>query len=204
LGSTIQRLSADRAPDVVSVLCDAFHDYPVMRYVVGTPHADYDRRLTELISFFVFRRLRNGGPLLGVSDERGQLVGAAVMTLPVEPDAPADVLARRDALWRDLGDDARVRYETYATATKPFMTDRPHHHLNMIGVRQANLGSGLARPLLDAVAAISRDDPGSCGVSLTTEVPRNVKLYQHFGYRVTGNARVSPDLETWGMFLEIR
>jgi GNAT superfamily N-acetyltransferase len=191
-------------PDVVAVLADAFHDYPVMRFIVGPGHADYDRRLHELISFFVFRRMRQGGPMLGVRDAHGALVGAAVMTLPVEPEAPADVLARRAALWRDLGDDARTRYETYAHTTKPFMTERPHHHLNMIGVRQAHAGRGVARPLLDAVAEISGDDSGSSGVSLTTEVARNVTLYERFGYRVTGHAQVSPDLETWGMFLSRR
>jgi len=204
MGSAATRLSADCVPDIVSVLTDAFRDYPVMRFVIGTEHADYDRRLHQLVSFIVFRRMRHGGPLLGVSDEHGHLVGAAIMTLPADPDSPGDVVARRDALWRDVGDDARLRHEAYWKATKPFMTDRPHHHLNMIGVRTANAGTGLARQLLDAVAQIARDDSGSCGVSLTTEVPRNVTLYEHFGYRVTGHAHVRPDVETWGMFFAIR
>jgi hypothetical protein len=43
-------------------------------------------------------------------------------------------------------------------------------------------------------------DPGSAGVSLSTEVRRNVDLYRHFGYEVTGEARVSEELMTWGMF----
>jgi hypothetical protein len=70
----------------------------------------------------------------------------------------------------------------------------------MIGVRHAEMGRGLARPLLEAVARLSHDDPGSCGVSLTTEVPRNLTLYEHFGYHVVGHARVSPALETWGLY----
>jgi hypothetical protein len=41
-------------------------------------------------------------------------------------------------------------------------------------------------------------------VSLTTEVPQNVRLYEHFGYEVVGHARVSPELETWGLFLTTR
>jgi len=191
-------------PDVVAVLADAFHDYPVMRYVVGPEHTDYDRRLTELISFFVFRRMRHGAPMLGASDAHGRLVAAAVMTLPIEPESPADVVARREALWGDLGDDTRLRHDTYALTTKQFAIDRPHHHLNMIGVRKAHAGTGLARPLLEAVAGISRDDPGSCGVSLTTEVARNVTLYEHFGYRAVGHARVTPELETWGFYLSLR
>ncbi len=62
------------------------------------------------------------------------------------------------------------------------------------------MGQGLARPLLEAAAAQSDDDPGSSGVSLTTELPRNLTLYQYFGYEIVGHARISSDLETWGLF----
>ena len=197
---TVEQLTAGQMPAAVAVLCDAFRDYPVMRYVLGDGHEDVDRRLSELIGFFVFRRVRQGGPLLGIS-EGGSLVAAAVMTLPAEPEMPSDVLARRDALWRDLGDDTRLRYESYANTTKPFFATMPaHHHLNMIGVRRNHAGSGFARPLLETVAEISRSDPGSCGVSLTTEATRNLSLYQHFGYRIVGHGRVSTTLEAWGLF----
>jgi GNAT superfamily N-acetyltransferase len=70
----------------------------------------------------------------------------------------------------------------------------------MIAVRRAHAGRGFGRRPLEAVQDLSRGDPGSCGVTLTTESPENVALYAHVGYRVTGHARVSPDLETWGMF----
>lgn len=186
--------------DVVAVLCDAFHSYPVMRFIIGPGHEnDYAERLRKLVGFFTFRRMRQGGPLLGVRDGN-DLVAAAVMTLPGEGEMPTDVDERGDALWRELGDDARVRQETYMQATGPFVIAEPHHHLNMIGVRHSHMGRGLARPLLDAVAAMSEDDPGSHGVSLTTEVPKNLTLYQHFGYRDVGHVRVAPGLETWGLF----
>lgn len=174
-----------------------------MRYVVG-PDGDIDERLRRLIDFFVFRRARQGGPLLGVVDN-GDLLAAAVMTLPSEPQMTADVAERGDALWVELGDDARKRYEQYAAgASKALVVGRPHHHLNMIGVRQASQGQGLARPLLEAARTLSIDDPTSSGVSLTTETPRNLTLYEHFGYQITGHARIAPDLETWGMFLDVR
>ena len=54
--------------------------------------------------------------------------------------------------------------------------------------------------LLECVEEISRDRPDSAGVSLSTEDPRNVPLYEHFGYRITGHARVAPELESWGFF----
>ena len=117
---------------------------------------------------------------------------------------PPDVLERRDQTWAALGEAARLRYERYADTTKPFNVPSPHHHLNMIGVRHEYMGRGLARPLLEAVAALADDDAGSSGVSLTTELPRNLTLYQYFCYEIAGHARVSPTMETWGLFRQSR
>lgn len=200
--ATLDVLSAERSTDVVSVLADAFRAYPVMRHILGAGYADYDQRLRRLIDFFVFVRTRHV-PALGMV-QHGELLAAAILTPPDEPPMPADVEARRDTLWHELGDDARQRYENYKASTAAFTIARPHHHLNMIGVRRLSAGTGLARPLLDAVARLSREHDGSAGVSLTTEVPRNVPLYEHFGYRVQGHVRVTPSLETWGMWLETR
>ena len=54
--------------------------------------------------------------------------------------------------------------------------------------------------MLDVVTETSVDDADSYGVSLTTELVKNVQLYEHFGYRVIGHAHVTADLETWGLF----
>ena len=181
-------------------LSEAFADYPVMRFVVGAD-GDYGERLRDLVGFFVGRRLRQGGPGLGVL-ENGQIAAAAVFTRPIEPEMPAEVAAMREALWQRLGTDARRRYEAYVAVVGTFDAGRPrHHHLNMIGVRPSHQGRGLARPILEAIEQLSADDAGSAGVSLTTERAGNVQLYERFGYQVTGHGRVSPDLESWGMFL---
>ena len=199
-GVRATRLSPDRAREVVEVFCDAFRAYPVMTYVIGPGHHDFDRRLQRLIELFVLRRLKYAFAL-GVS-AGDELAGAATMTVPGEPPAPPEIVALNDAVWSDLGADACERYERYKAATQPLNDPRRHHHLNMIGVRHAHMGRGLARPLLDAVARFGEEDPDSAGVSLTTEVPRNVDLYRHFGFRVIGEARVAPGLETWSLFRE--
>ncbi len=195
-------LSVEFEAAITDVLSEAFRDYPVMRYVVGEG-PDYEARLRRLVGFFVGRRLRQGGPGLGVRAGEA-IVAAAVFTRPAEPPAPPEVLAMREAVWRDLGEPARGRYDAYVAAVTPFDLGRPHHHLNMIGVSPAHQGRGLARPILEAMRQMSADDPRSAGVSLTTELSANVKLYERFGYTVTGHARVSPELETWGMFLPTR
>ena len=194
-----ERLSDKDFDDVVDVLADAFSNYPVMRFVLGEG-GNTAPRLTQLIGFFVFRRMRLGGPMFGVRDKTGALVGAAVMTLPAEPEPPADVLQRRDDVWNSLGQDCRERHDIYGAHAKTVLVSEPHHHLNMIGVRHSNHGRGLARPLLEAAVEIAARDATSAGLTLTTETPANVRLYQHFGFEVFGHVLIAPELETWGLF----
>ena len=201
---TAVRLPADDVDDIVDVMADAFRGYPVMRFVAGE-QGDVAAREHRLVELFVRRRMRRGGPAFGVSTlenstGKSSLAGAAILTLPIEPEPPPDVAEMTAATWRVLGDGARERYEAYAAAASTVNVDEPHHHLNMIAVRPAHMGKGLARPLIDAVIALAQADPHSAGVSLTTEMPRNVDLYRHFGFEVVGEVDVAPGLHTWGMF----
>lgn len=196
---SVTRLAPDRADEVTDVFADAFHDYPVMRYVVGPAGDAYDRRLRMLVRFFVLNRVWRNEPMIGL-EEGGRLVGAATMTPPGERPLPADAAAVREQLWNELGGDARARYEALGAIWRRFAVAEPHLHLNMIGVLRAAKGRGRARQLLDAVHTVSDSDPGSAGVSLTTEHRDNVPLYRHFGYAVMDHARVAPGLETWSFF----
>ena len=197
--STTTRLSVADLDDLVAVMSDSFHDYPVMRYVLGEKQP-YDDRLPRLVELFVSGRAYRNEPMIGIHDASGTLVGAATMTLPTPTDPPPDFVALRDAVWAELGADARERYDEFVAATQQFAIGPPHYHLNMIGVRRSHQGLGLARTLLDAVHDLSAADERSSGVSLTTERPANVELYQHFGYRVTGRARVGDAFDTWTLF----
>jgi ribosomal protein S18 acetylase RimI-like enzyme len=196
----VNTLPPERAQDVVTVLCDAFHDYPVMRYVLGPSNPVYDERLRTLIGFFVSARVLRNEPMLGVDDGTGNLAAAAILTLPRSGEPPAELIARREAVWLELGAAERQRYDAFGEAGEQFTVDAPHCHLNMIGVRRTHAGRGLGRRLMDAVHQLSGADPASCGVTLSTEDPLDVPLYERFGYRVLGHARVSEGLETWGFF----
>ena len=194
--------------EIVDVMAGAFFGYPVMRFVVGD-REDAAARERRLVDLFVRRRIRRGGPAFGVLDRdnstgKNILAGAAILTLPVEPEPPPDVAEMTAETWRVLGGGERDRYEAYAAAASTVSVAAPHHHLNMIAVRPAQMGKGVARPLLDAVIALAHADPCSAGVSLTTELARNVDLYRHFGFEVVGEVDVAPGLHTWGMFYKIR
>lgn len=206
LEQAVEPVLPNRLDAVVDLFADAFAGYPVMRFTVGD-EGDVAARERRLVRLFVERRVARGGPMYGVkgseASRASELGGAILLTLPGEQPPGPEVATISEAAWRDLGEDARVRYDEYAAASNFFAGYEPHVHLNMIGVRPALKGSGLGRTLLDAVRQLAQEHPGSSGVSLTTENPRNVDLYRHCGYEVAGEARFGGNLKTWGMFLRI-
>jgi GNAT superfamily N-acetyltransferase len=194
----VVRLDRERFDDVVETLCEAFHEYPVMRYVLQDAGDEYDARLSRLIGYFTECRFTRNWPVLGVID-RGQLLAAANIN-PPQPAPPSPSLEQRyRQLRQQLGQPAIDRFDAFADAADPLKPDAPHYYLGMIGVRQRAQGRGYARLVLDQLHEMSTRDPGSSGVVLTTETPENLPLYEHFGYRVLGHARVGA-LQTWTLF----
>jgi GNAT superfamily N-acetyltransferase len=196
--SRVERLGPEAVGEVVSVLCESFFEYPVMRHVLG-PEGDYSSRLERLVTFFVMARVLREEVLLGVR-RPGGLIAAALVSYPVARPSPPALATLRDRTWAELGTETRVRYEAFGEATAGFEVEAPHIHLNMIGVRRAAQGQGLGRAVLDAVHGLSTRDANSTGVTLTTEVESNVTLYEHFGYELVGRTQVGSAFTTWGFF----
>lgn len=191
----VERLAEGAGDEIVAALTAAFRGYPVMTFVLGD---DDEGRLATLVRLFVMARVLRGEPLLGV--RRGtQLAAAAIASYPDGPPAPESFQALRAEVWKELGADAERRYGMYTAASATFAWDFPHVHLNMVGVLPGERGRGLARRLIDEVQGIARGRAGAEGVTLTTEDPANVALYEKLGFTVTGQVRVAPELETWGL-----
>jgi GNAT superfamily N-acetyltransferase len=195
------------AEPAIDVFCDAFASYPVMRFVVGDGHDDYPARLRSLITMFVTGRIERGHPVQ-VLEEDGKPIAAVTLTPPADsiytPPGTSTDMGVLDALaadtWHRLGHGAATRYERFVAAATAVEPEAPNWHVNMLGVVGTAQGRGLARPLLEAVHARSAADPASRGVTLTTEEPRNVAFYRHFGYEVVREEPIAEGLRTWGFF----
>ena len=194
-------LNKQNITEITEVLCEAFYNYPVMKYVLGE-NEDYDNRLHKLVTFFVSARALRQEPILGIYNSEKELVAAALVTLPQAILPPQEFVRQRDNLWAELGSGEKARYENYGLATSRLRPKEPHHHLNMIGVRNAYQGKGLARKLIDAVETLASEHPSSTGISLDTEVELNVQFYLHLGYKLLGQTNVNKDIFTWGFFKE--
>lgn len=196
---SVRALSAGEARPATEILCEAFFEYPVMRWVLQSAGADYGRRLARMVGFFVTARTFRGEPLLGI-DHEGRLGAVAMLSDPSGPPSPPELGVEREAMWSDLGQEAHARYEAFGEACAPLLVTEPHLHLNMIGTLREARGKGYGRVLLEYVHTMSERDPDSGGVSLTTEDPANVPLYESFGYEITGHATVSAEVQTWAFY----
>jgi ribosomal protein S18 acetylase RimI-like enzyme len=192
-------LHKQNIPEITDVLCEAFYNYPIIKYVLGEKE-DYDTRLRKAVTFFVTARALSKEPLLGIYNSDNKLVAAATVTLPGEIPSPPELFKLRDELWVEIGSEEKARYENYGNAASSLLPKEPHHHLNMIGVRNAYQGKGLARQLISKVEELVSEHPTSTGVSLNTEVESNVNFYLHLGFELLGKATVSEDVATWGFF----
>lgn len=198
----IEKLTRENKSEVLSVLCAAFHDYPVMRFVLKSTGADYEKDLNALIGFFCEVRLTRNWPVLGIRGEDGTLVAAALVNdvllnpLPL-PEQPLQQLRKT------IGEEAYERlvaYENQSSIGEPKVL---HHFLGMIGVHPNYQKKGYAGALMDYVKEMASENPESNGVCLSTEIPWNVRFYEHYGYGVISEADVG-ELHSWCMFLQLK
>jgi ribosomal protein S18 acetylase RimI-like enzyme len=198
-GSPIERLGADQRDEAVEVLCEAFCDYPVFRYVLKDAGKGYSHGLRTLIGHFTDTRLDRGCPVLGIRS-RGRLIAAA----NVNPPVPGPPLEDAEERWARIGEvtgaAALERFSAFAQACEELAPEGRFTHLGMIGVRADCQGEGHGGRILRHLAEESRKDPDSGGVLLTTETRGNVGYYESHGYAVLGSRQVE-ELETWTLLL---
>ncbi len=75
----------------------------------------------------------------------------------------------------------------------------PHYYLTLLAIHPSFQGRGYARFLLDALHRCSEAHSISRGIYLETANPKNVKLYEHFGYHLMMQLDLS-GIETFLMF----
>lgn len=198
MNDRVEHLDAGAVPEVVDVMCEAFFDYPVMRYVLRDSK-EYESELRHLIRLFVMARVLRRELILGFPGENG-LLGVALVSFPGRGETPPEIADVQEETWSRLGADARSRYEAFGDAAATIVVSEPHIHLNMIGARRSAQGMGVGGALLGAVHQRSAVDPESDGVTLSTEYEPNVTLYQHFGYRIVGSVDVDSAFTSWTFY----
>ena len=194
----IVTINAKQAPGAASVLAEAFIDYPVIRYFFEDQGERYGQCVAELYNLSVNGILGQQGQVIGV-EIHGNLVAAACLKgLAVLPDT-GEILAEAGRLFDSIGPQAANRIRFYNEIQEQNQYPQPHYYLEDIGVLPGYRRMGLTRLLLDQIHRISAEDPLSRGVGLDTQVPANVEIYLHFGYKVIAETNLD-GIPFWSMF----
>ena len=177
---TIRNLPPSETTAARNVLCSAFRDYPVMRYVIGEG-GDYENQLKSLIGFYIDLRYECGWPVMGVEDN-GAISAVALVNPPTDQEWISETSSALKDLQKNLDPAAFERLVAFEEASAGSEPNYPHYFLGMIGVSAEARGKGLAHQLISGIVRRSFDDPDSRAVVLTTEDARNHRYYERQGF----------------------
>lgn len=195
---TLSYLERPHKYKAVRVLCEAFHNYPVVRYIVGNTEAEYDGKLEELVGFFVEARLARNIPLIGLEDGK-ELVGIAVVSPPVEAPMPREFKDYYARVERRLGVEAMERLQRYNQACEVTDPGKLAHYLGMVGILPRLQRRGLGLQMIGAVKELARSRPESSGIVLNTEIETNLPFYEKLGFQKVSEADAGP-VHTWSFY----
>jgi ribosomal protein S18 acetylase RimI-like enzyme len=167
------------------LLTRAFNEDPFMMHILeGNNNIGRSEALQALMDYSLAIREYFDWPILGLWD--GQVLsGVAALSLPAVTDPWPQTLKQRFTIVKELlGLKGSMRLAKYSEISKRERPKALHIYLGVLGVDPAAQGRGFGKQLLDRVQDFSESYPGSTGVFLDTENPRNVPFYEHCGYEV--------------------
>ena len=176
------RLAEGQVAASGAVLARAMANDPVFTYMLSDP-VERERLMPPFMTAWT-----RYGLLVGEVDVTAGPVEASAIWLP--PDAVIRTAERRDragltAVVSAFSDGARARYDAVVQdhdRVRGAAQSVPHWYLVLIGVDPARQGLGLGSLLLRA--GLSRVDQDGVECQLFTEQPRNVPLYQRYGFEI--------------------
>ena len=196
-GEMFVRATSDRdLPRVCAVLAEAFHDDPVLAFLLDEDsrgkgsRSRPSRRGALLAAFFANRILGGRGidHILVAGDEAG--VAAAAIWIPPRsfdeagPDLTKMGIVNAIALGEAVMEQRRKAliplFETSPTT--------PNWYLQFLGTLPSSRGRGLASALIAEVTA--RCDAEGIGAHLESSNPTNVPLYARHGFAVTAEVAI--------------
>jgi GNAT superfamily N-acetyltransferase len=189
----VSLLNPAERDSALALLTRAFKDDPLMTYILeGKNISSRNVALQALMDFSLSIREHLDWPILGLGDG-GILSGVAALSLPAEDDPWPLALKQRFTIVEELlGQKGSKRLARYGDISERERPKGLHIYLGVLGVDPATQGRGFGKKILDSVQDFSERYPGSTGVALDTENPRNVPFYEHCGYEVVSRHELEP------------
>ena len=203
---TVRRLSIRDIAVATEVLAQAFHDDPLWIYL--EPNSKKRKKIIPtFFKLFVNLQLSSdhlfgiGNPIEGVASwsppsprrisaweilkAAWRIINSGIFDLIFSP-----ILSKFMKSWRIF-----TRIEKMHKKYAP----QPHYYLEMIGVLPFSHGNGLASKLINYI--LEQADAKSISAYLETMNPKNVGLYEHFGFECREHWNVpGTKLSVWALY----
>jgi ribosomal protein S18 acetylase RimI-like enzyme len=163
----------------------AFADDPMIMWMFGAGIADDDKYEAGVHAFYHFwgvNALKAGVVDIAESDESGALVAGALWMPPGVTDWDDERQQAFEKVVRATAFDRGERALTGVQALDAHLPPEQHWYLGTISVLPAHQHSGVGGALLRH--GLARADGRSSSIYLESTNPRNVALYEHFGFAV--------------------
>jgi len=185
---TLVRLNETHVEPAAETLAQAFHEYPVFTYVIPDEQ-ERKENLPALFRAFMKYGLINGEAYA----TSGGMEGITVWLPPgFGGGLSGDPGIGREAL------DRFAYYGGCVYSARKNHAPARHWFLELIGVAPESQGKGYAGNLLKPV--LERIEREGLPCYLDTELPENVMLYEHFGFKVVDDIMIpGTEIRSWGM-----
>jgi len=191
----LQTLTKHHKTAFREIMLNAFRDDPLFTYAFKGPE-----RLEQQIAFldFMFENsLVANTEILGFFKAE-ELQAVALLDLPEKASFQQNItlLSLVLKLSRRLPFKSLLKLNTYMRLTAK---KKAQHYLVMIAVKEEAQGQGFSRHLLEYCIQKTNASIISEGLGLDTENPKNISLYEHFGFQLV-KTEMLQELSIYCMF----
>jgi len=191
----IQPLSQQFGHRLAAIIARAFHDYPPFRQYI---HADlegdsYRETMRTTFEYFVDLAYIAGNPVFGAWADK-QLVGGMLIRTPKRSDGGTAAEFRHENYARSVDAKTYRRLEAFEAAmqeNEPAVAGGSYY-IDIVAADPAIQSKGIGRQLIEHVIRLSRDDPESIAVCLSTESLGNHGFYKYLGFDKVSSRAVGP------------
>ena len=174
----IRTAGKDEESSAVAIITSAFSTDPAARWMYPDP-ADYLAWFPTFVRLFAGRSFESGTAYI-----RSDRSGTALWLPPgVEPDSDPLIALFWESTTEDIQKDLFPVFEEMGN----YHPHEPHWYLPMIGVDTFRQGKGAGSGLMKY--AVTQIDAEKMPAYLESSNPRNVPLYEGYGFEVMGTIR---------------
>lgn len=175
----VYSIYSPKAAAAIGVITIAFSTDPIARWVYPDPD-EYLRHFPEFVRAFAGRSFEKGSAYLAPD-----AAGAALWLPPnVEPEEDRLI----GLFWASTTDAVQQDLFPMFEQMGSFHPKTPHWYLPMIGVETQQQGKGIGASLMQH--ALANCDADGLPAYLESSNPRNIPLYERFGFEVIGTIQV--------------